>query len=89
MVRWVFLAPYHMFHLNLSFSEIKWPFLVSLQMYKPHFKEYEHICGGAILNKHQILTAAHCFDDCEPYSPRPCIKYPKKSQPLNWIALAG
>lgn len=53
----------------------RWPFIVSLNQYIPGLKKYRHHCGGSILNRYQILTAAHCFD--------------KNSNPLDWVALVG
>uniref|UniRef100_A0A1B0B285 Peptidase S1 domain-containing protein n=1 Tax=Glossina palpalis gambiensis TaxID=67801 RepID=A0A1B0B285_9MUSC len=38
------------------------PYQVSIQT-----KANEHICGGCIINKFIVLTAAHCFDDIEPH----------------------
>ncbi|NXV40025.1 OVCH2 protein, partial [Rissa tridactyla] len=38
-----------------------WPWQVSIQI------SDEHICGGAVLAKEWVVTAAHCFNSREPY----------------------
>ncbi|NXL43963.1 OVCH2 protein, partial [Podilymbus podiceps] len=38
-----------------------WPWQVSVQI------SDEHICGGAVLAKEWVVTAAHCFNSKEPY----------------------
>ncbi|NXX41269.1 OVCH2 protein, partial [Tricholaema leucomelas] len=38
-----------------------WPWQVSVQI------SDEHICGGAVLDKEWVVTAAHCFNSKEPY----------------------
>ena len=48
--------------INVELSLIgSWPFLVSLQLHDKLDKRFEHQCGGSIINKYQVLTAAHCF----------------------------
>ncbi|KFQ22673.1 Ovochymase-2, partial [Merops nubicus] len=39
-----------------------WPWQVSVQI------SDEHICGGAVLTKEWVVTAAHCFNSKEQYS---------------------
>ena len=67
----------------LCISE-KWPFLASIQLRKLGYVE-GHVCGGAILSKRHILTAAHCLK----YSKNPKDYYVHLGNinaTIDWIA---
>ena len=52
-----------------------WHFIVSLNKYDDLHDKYRHECGGSIINKYQILSAAHCFKESK--------------NPQDWIVIAG
>ena len=51
-----------------------WPSIVSLNFFQN--QKYQHHCGGSILNRYQILSAAHCFEH-------------GRGNPSDWIILVG
>ena len=52
----------------------QFPSLVSLQFYE--ISSFHHKCGGTIISKTHVLTAAHCF-------------VPDATQPEKWLVVAG
>ena len=56
-----------------------WPFLVSVQQIFLGLR-WNHVCGGFIIHRNLIVTAAHCFDG---------VKLSHSNLKRNWLVLAG
>uniref|UniRef100_A0A8D0HJQ0 Peptidase S1 domain-containing protein n=1 Tax=Sphenodon punctatus TaxID=8508 RepID=A0A8D0HJQ0_SPHPU len=51
-----------------------WPWQVSLQIFR-FGRGFRHVCGGSLINRNSILTAAHCVH--------------KRLQPAFWRVVIG